>query len=590
MSHATPDLVCVESAKDIPGASELVVLSPYKVLLLRKPTEKLNVFKSILRWCGVQELTEATDLRGAIHHLVSHSFDLIFVTYVGKEKETSQFIEELKSLDATSNIPLIAITTDGEIKNMLRILAMGVDEVIATPLTKEKVENAAIKILKTRLGIDPIKARLDSAKELTAAEQFDAAKTIYLELIDQGEALLDAHLGLCEIQCSAQQWSEAETHLKKALELGKSSPGKMESHIRLASVFFHYGNYNQKRDMIEKAIKCYQTALSLNPFHTESVKVLLGLLQQRDEEEAIAKIISEVSANFLPYSRATDEIALYLSEMARRLLDLNMTSEGRRIYEQLIGFPHGNVDVHLKVANFFLEEGMVSQVLERLVNLLQKLKDSDILFKTGSILLDIEKRYLSNGKNKAETAGVDLSFFEDLDSAKALSLGEKMFKQGLLLEPESLRFSLSLARCQLRQGEKEAAEEILDRLKEMCAEDAGSVEEVVDALIIEGAYEPATEWINYAVDSFPQEIVFYTLHARLFREQKRPYDAISCLKRALTIESSHTECIMSLAGLYEEIKEYSNAILYYEKAIKLMPKDQTIREKLNRILKLKYKK
>jgi tetratricopeptide (TPR) repeat protein len=290
----------------------------------------------------------------------------------------------------------------------------------------------------------------------------------------------------------------------------------------------------------------------------------------------------------LPYSRATEEIALCLSEMAQRFMDLNMTAQGRRIYEQLLEFPHGNVDVHMKVADFFLAEGLASQVLERLITLLQKLKDSDILFKTGDILLDIQKRYLSSGTT-SEKSGVDLSFFKSIGSDEVLSMAEKMFKQGLLLEPDSLRFSLGLARCCIRQNEAKAAADILDRLHEMYAEDVQAFQEVIEALLTEGAYDPAAEWIKSAINRFPREISFYVLYARYYNEQKRYYDAIGCLKRALTLEPSHAGCIVSLAGLYEEIKEYSDAIVYYERAIKLLPRDPTLQEKLRKILNLKFK-
>jgi tetratricopeptide (TPR) repeat protein len=48
--------------------------------------------------------------------------------------------------------------------------------------------------------------------------------------------------------------------------------------------------------------------------------------------------------------------------------------------------------------------------------------------------------------------------------------------------------------------------------------------------------------------------------------------------------------MVSLAELYEGIREYSDAIFYYEKAIELLPDDQTLQERLKRALQSKYKK
>ena len=589
MSQEIPDLASPAFVNDAADAGKSLDLSLLRALIFQKETETLKGLISVLRWCGLRNMTVVVDLKKAVEHLVSKKFDLIFVTHLGEGKEATQLIEELKGLDATSDIPLIAITTDGDIKKVLRILAKGVDEVIVTPLSRETVENVALRVLQNRLGNDPIKNRLDSARELRMAEQFEAAQSVYLELLSQDSSLLDAHLGLCEVNCRMQQWEDAEIHLRKALDAAKSADNKVESHLQLAQVFFHYGNYHYKRDLLEKAIKCYQTSLSLNPFHTESVKALLELLQKRDEPDEIIKVVRDVCANFLPYSRATEEIAICLWNIAQRFVNLDMPVEAKHIYEQLLQFPHGNVDVHLKVADFFLEAGQVSQVLERLVNLLQKLKDSDILFKTGSIFLDIEKRYLSSGKANTKSK-VDLAFLQDLDSGKAIAMAEKMFKQGLILDPENPRFSLNLARCYIRQAEAGAAAEALAKLKERYAEDAQSMEEVIDVLLVENAYDHAIGWIRDAINRFPQEISLYMLYARYYNEQKKPYDAIGCIKRALTINPSHAQCMILLAELYETIKEYSDAILYYEKAINLLPNDLSLQERLTRVLKLKYKK
>jgi PleD family two-component response regulator len=116
MNTVTSDLSSLPPVADYPDTSEAVDLSPYKILLFHKETEKVNSLRSILRWCGLQDMTVAMDLKNAIRHIISDKFDLIFVTHVGEGEETSQFIEELKNLDATSDIPLIAITTDGEVK------------------------------------------------------------------------------------------------------------------------------------------------------------------------------------------------------------------------------------------------------------------------------------------------------------------------------------------------------------------------------------------------------------------------------------------------------------------------------------------
>jgi tetratricopeptide (TPR) repeat protein len=177
-----------------------------------------------------------------------------------------------------------------------------------------------------------------------------------------------------------------------------------------------------------------------------------------------------------------------------------------------------------------------------------------------------------------------------MDRNKALSTAERMFQQGLFLEPESPRFLLSLTSCFIRLGEKDATNEVLNKMKERCSGDIEGMKEVIGTLLSEKAYDYAHAWIKEAIKQFPEEAVFYMLFARYHREQNRPYDAVACLKRCLSINSSHIESIVALAELYSDIKEYSDSILYYEKAIKILPDDRQLQEKLKQVLKLKYGK
>ena len=209
-------------------------------------------------------------------------------------RETTNLFDELKSLDATSDIPLIAITNNGEVKNLLRILAKGIDEVIVAPMSRQTVETVAQKILQKHSGDDPVQLKLESARELIKCGKFEAALEIYGNFTAQGKPLLEAYLGLGDIYTRTKHWKDAELNLKKALELAKSANSKLDTHIKLAEVFFHYGNLYNRRSEFEKALKCYRTSVSLNPFHTDSIRELLELLQKCNEEDEAIKVIAEI--------------------------------------------------------------------------------------------------------------------------------------------------------------------------------------------------------------------------------------------------------------------------------------------------------
>ncbi|MDR3566591.1 MAG: tetratricopeptide repeat protein [Syntrophobacteraceae bacterium] len=571
-------------------AGSSVDLSPFTALIFHQKTEKIGSFLSILRWCGLHDVTEVDQIKLAIENIVAKRFDFIFVTHVGDAKETSQLVDELKSLDATSDIPLVAVTNNGELKNVMRILAKGIDEVIVTPLSKESVENVARKILRKHKGDDPIAEKLELAAEMTKTDRVDEAKAIYRELLAKPESMLSAHLGLGDLFSLTKDWKNAGFHLKKAMALAKAAETELESHLQLAEIFYGYGKMYERHDSMEQALKCYKTSTSMNPFHTDSIRAQLELLQKCNEETEIFKLIDEVRDNFLPFSRAIEDVAQSLGNMAEKFQQSNMADQAKKIYENLLQMPHSNVDVHLKVADFFIEEGMVNQVVERFVDLLQKLKDADMLYKTGDILLDIEKNHLSTKTGAKSPEGGEKSFLGDLDQDKALTMAERMFQQGLLLEPESLRFLINLARCYIRRGNTDVLSKVMDKIKGSYAEDIADLQNIITMLLEEKAYDQANIWIKNALTRFPKEIELYSLLSRCKREQSRPYDAIGCLKQGLSINPSHIESIVALAELYAELKEYSDSILYFEKAIKLAPNDLELQDKLKRVMGSKYGK
>lgn len=562
-------------------------LSELKVLLFLEEKEQLKHYLSILRFCGLRGITVAERLSEAIDHIVSERFDLIIVTHRGEAPGVTRFLEELKGFGATSSIPVLAILADGNVRNALCVLAKGVDWILLEPLSQQVVEDAANRILRDHFAVDPDKIRLNRAKDLLQNDELEDARKIYSELLREDSKNLGVYLGLFEVYCRMQEWAEAEKNIKKALELAKSVQDKIQAYQHLSRVFFHYGTFYERRHNPENAIKSYRTSLSLNPFYVQSIKALLQILQKRGEVSEIVNVLKEAKTNFPPYSHALEEIVACVEDLAQKFLDLNMPVQARRMYEQLVKLRHENSAIHLKVADFFLRHGQVSLVLSTLMAVSERIQDSDLLMKIGTILLDTEKRFMSDGKVNAPPE-VDLRYFQARDRTRIIRKAQKAFQQGLLLDTDNPWMWLNTACCHLRLGEADLALEILERLKEANREDTDILASMIEILTFERAFSVAGEWLKEANINFPKDVRFYMLYAEYYRSLGRPYDAIGCLKKGMTVQPDHTEFIVGLARLYQELKQYSDAILYYEKAGKLMPADTGIQEGLRDALTAKY--
>lgn len=566
---------------------EQVDLSQLKVMLFLEEKDQLKHYLSILRFCGLRGISVAERLSDAIQYIISEKFDLIFVTHKGDAPGVTNLLEELKGFDATSSIPVVALLAEGSVKNALCVLAKGVDRILIEPLSQQSVESVAREIYRSRLSIDPDMMKLNRARDLVCEGTLDEARKIYLELHHQAPGRLDVCLGLFDLNCQMSKWDEAERNLKEALELAKSSQDRVQVHRNLAEVFLNFGVFYEKRHNLDNAIKSYKTALSLNPFHVESIKGALRLLQKLGDIGEMVELLSGVRDNFLPYSQALEQIVLCVEELAQKFIDMNMPVQARRLYEQLVKIKHQNPAIHLKICDFFLGHGKVSLVLNSLMAASQKVKDPDILAKIGTILLDSEKRYMPGGRVCAPP-GIDLRYFEGRDRKKIIGKAQKAFQQALFLDSDNPWIRLNLASCNFRLGEIDSGTEILEKLKELHNGDLDVSVAMVEMLVSERVFDLAGEWLKEMSGAHPKECRFYLLYAEYYKSLERDYDAVGCLKRGMSIEPDRPEFIVELARLYQKLEQYSDAILYFEKASKLLPSDASVQEGLKEVLAAKY--
>ncbi len=566
-------------------------LSSLRVLLFKEVEERLMDFHSISRWCGLHNVTIVERVSEAVKYVISEDFDLIFVTHFGDARRTTRFLKELSGIDAVSGTPVIAITGDPSVKTALGIMAKGVSAIMVSPLSRSVVEDTIRKALNEQIGSDSTRERLDRARALLKADRVDEAGDIYLSFVFQGITHIDAYLGLSAVDCRKGRWREALLNIKKALKLVRASETKIESHRQLSRIMQHYGIYYEGRRQLDEAIKAYRTSLSMNPYNIDSIRALLNLLQKRDAVDDMVKVIRKAQSNLQPYTDPMEEIAVCVDELAGKYLSLDMPVQARKLYERLASLPHENIQVHLRVVDFFERRGHISFALNYLLKLCEKVRDPDVLYKLGSLLLDSMKRFMSGGTSaakpgKAESA--DLSFFQAHSRSQVLSLAQKVLHQGLLIEPDDERFWLAVARCRLRLKEEQSAVEVLTRLRGAHTNDLDFQVHVIEILIDEGAYDQASRWLRESIALYPREIRFYQLNARLCHEQKQYFDAIGFLKRGLAMETDNTEILISLAESYHAAGQYSDSIAYYEKAARLLPEDPRIREGMSEALKKKY--
>ena len=556
-------------------SQEPTPLNSYSFLLFAEKGHQHKNFLSIMRAAGVQSIPVISSLSEAIQRIIAHKYDLIFVTHYGQAVEATRLLEELRSHDATSRLTIAAITRGGNVKEMLRIMAKGVVEVLVEPFSQDEVENLIHRVMKAHSQPTMESESLKSAQKLISLGQFRQAEPILEAIQNDPEVGLSAHLALMEIAIAKDDRQKAESLLRKSLEVAKSAEDKTAKARMLCQVFFGYGRYYQHKKSLAKAIKSYRTAFGLNPFHLDNFIALLTLLQKEDDLDEIVKVATEAGENYMPYSEPMEVIAETLADIAEKYANLGMGEHAGRLYEILLELKHEEADVHLKACRFFLDQGDTARVVSNLIGTSQRIKDPDLLFLLGNVLLEGDLDLDDDEAN---------GLLASLDRDKAMAIARQAFHQAMLLDPTDTRFRLGLAGCELALNNVDGAVQVLDKLKEGDFRTPEVFREVIETLLDENALELVEGWLAEAEQAFAGDKEITKLKARYLRTKGETFEAVGCLKRALSQDPADVELLVDLAGLYHDMEQPSDAMIYYEKALKLAPKDTSIKEAMQKAM------
>ena len=422
------------------------------MLLFHHQKERHSHLLNTLRFCGLTNVSVTDSLEQATQQIVSQRFDLILASHFGEARDTTLLLENLKGHDATADIPLIALTNTRDVKEVLRIIAKGVDEVLTEPLSQELVKQKIQRLLNRGKVAEKRREQLRTAHAMLANGRLPDAEGLFLSLLGDPDLALEALLGLATVQVNRQKWGEAKALLKRAAEGARSSPDRISLHRNLSETFHAYGLFYQARKLPLPAAKSYRTAFSLNPFNLKNLVALLVFLQKEDQLDEIVKLLREVANNYPPFSRPLDEVADCISRMCDRFIALGLNERASELYRELVAIKHQNPGVHMKVADYFTQEGGIAQVVRGLVEVSGRLKDPDLLYRLGTLLLDNEVETIWSALDLGGDGPLPASMAD-----KALLMAKQAFHQAMLLEPDDPRHRLGLASVELKLGNTEAA-------------------------------------------------------------------------------------------------------------------------------------
>lgn len=562
-----------------------------KVLLFDDQRLKLKHYLSVLRFCGLRDIMVAGEVSEAREIILANPLDLIIVTHFDEGQGLDAMLLELRGIDGSAGIPVLALAPDQGIRYALKILSKGAAGVLVEPVSRETLERLVKQVQAPREVQDPLSGMLKKAEDLGKTGSLDEAVAAFNSYFaayrtlntTQNAQYFEGSLGLARVYAQWKRWLEAEEQLQTAITIARSFPDKLETHRELPKAYWEYASLNERRGLLDKATKSHRTALSVNPFFLPSITTLLALLHKRERLDEMIQLLEETGDGFLPYSEPMEVIAEVLHDLAKQSMAEGRLGMTMALYDRLFQLPHSCIPVQIATAEFLLAQGKTSAVLTHLIAITDRVKHPELFFKIGAILLDGERWLQRQGRPKRSDRA-DYSFFTDREPRDVLAMARDAFREGLLLEPRDSRARLSQAYCDLRLGERESAQETLNELRGIPRSDARFPREAIELLLDGHFWDEAERWLKTALRQWPRDVELWQLYAGLLKGQHRPAEAAECLKRGLAIQPDHPVMNLALAKHFQETQRPDAAIELLERAAGLLQGDAEIEKALKELL------
>jgi two-component system chemotaxis response regulator CheY len=98
-----------------------------------------RIVKNVLKEIGVTNITEAASATAGLNELKKTTFNLIITDYNMPGMNGIMFVRKVREDDATKDIPVIMVTSDGNKGVLLEATEAGVNGFLNKPFTKEEL-------------------------------------------------------------------------------------------------------------------------------------------------------------------------------------------------------------------------------------------------------------------------------------------------------------------------------------------------------------------------------------------------------------------------------------------------------------------
>jgi len=378
----------------------------------------------------------------------------------------------------------------------------------------------------------------------------------------------------------------------------------------IPALYSSLGRVYERMGRFEDAIGVYKKVL--NEFlHSNSFVSLINLLKQKEDYSEMEAIFNNVSSK-IKTIHPDEQKKLLLTE-AEVYLDRNDLARAKQILEQVLKIAPQDISAYELLGKIAAQQNNLDEAASYFEKVIQTApKNSEVNYQCGLIYTKLHK--YTQAINKFKTA-IDIKSDEyryhnalgnafvlngQLDEGiqelkKALEIApqsvevmsnlvEAYLQKGLIddalaiaqravsIDPYSVDARISLSTVYLNSGRNSQAKDELMKVIKLKPLDGKPYKLMVKILIDEGDLKNADEYAEKAIE-LSGDAESYRINARVKFLTSRFNDALTSIKKAISLEPYNHELFYELGEIYYKDKQLENALKSFQDAVNLSPSD-----------------
>ncbi len=367
----------------------MFTLENYKILVVDDFSQMRNTCRRMLAEFDPEQVDDCGNGDDAISKMRRKKYDIVLCDYnLGEGKDGQQVLEEARHEGILDFASIFMMITGENTKAMvMAAVEYEPDDYLTKPFTKDVLIRRLQRLIYRKQGLHLVGQALNEkdfnkalaycdtlieqhpkntvsllkvkGSILYKAEEFKAAETLYLHILDQYD-LPWAHMGLGKVRFDTESYESAKEIFSNII---KNSPNQMEAYDWLARTLAALGETRQAQEILQKASELSPQVLSRRQ-HLADLALINGDTEAAERASKAAVKLSKGSI----FKRPDD-----FTNLAKILVEQNHDQKAMQFLKQGRDTFHENSDAMSRLA---VSESQVHHAVNREAQAQESLKNA----------------------------------------------------------------------------------------------------------------------------------------------------------------------------------------------------------------------